>query len=233
VRRTWSHSRVAVGLGLATWAALFWFLLLSGRWALYLSSRVQWVVPAGAAVLTVVAIGRLATARTGNPESLSGRQAWGLGAVVLPAMAVLFFRPMTLGASLASSQSLGRGFVSSAADLSSGEITLASVAAAQWSDEGRRALQQRAGSRVSFEGFVALREGMPADEFMLTRFMVSCCAADALSLSVRVVGAPPGKYTEDQWVRVTGNIYPVGDEVVVDASRLVPIPRPKNPYLNP
>jgi hypothetical protein len=86
VRRSWSHSRVAVGLGLATWAALFWFLLLSGRWALYLSSRVQWVVPAGAVVLTVVAIGRLATARTGNSESLSRRQAWGLEAVVLPAV---------------------------------------------------------------------------------------------------------------------------------------------------
>jgi uncharacterized repeat protein (TIGR03943 family) len=231
VRRTWSHTRVAIGLGLATWAALFWFLLFSGRWALYLSSRVKWVVPAGAVVLTVVAIGRLATARTGSPEALSGRQAWGLGAVVLPAVAVLIFQPMTLGASLASTQSLGRGFVS--ADLSSGQVTLASVAAAQWSPEARSVLRDRAGSRVSFEGFVALRGGMPADEFMLTRFIVSCCAADALSVQARVVGAPPGKFQQDQWVRVTGNIYPVGNEVVVDASEIVPIARPENPYLNP
>jgi putative membrane protein len=233
VRRSWSPPKVAVGLGLATWAALFWFLLLSGRWALYLSSRVKWVVPAGAVVLTVVAIGRLATARTRDTESLTGRQAWGLGGVVLPAVAVLLFQPMTLGASLASSQSLGRGFVSSATDLSSGQITLASVAAAQWSDEGKRALQERAGSRVSFEGFVALRDGMPADEFMLSRFIISCCAADALSVQVRVVGALPGKFQQDQWLRVTGNIYPVGNEVVLDASKIVPIARPKNPYLNP
>lgn len=233
MRRSWSHLRVAVGLGLATWAGLFWFLFFTGRWALYLSSRVSWVVPAGAAVLTVVAVGRLATARTDSPESLSGRQAWGLGAVVLPAVAVLIFRPMTLDASLASSQSLGRGFVSSGADLSSGEITLASVAAAQWSEDAQQALRERAGSNVSFEGFIGLRDGMAADEFMLTRFIISCCAADALSAQVRVVGAPPGQFTEDQWVRVMGAMYPVGDEVVIDASEIVPIPQPKNPYLNP
>jgi len=233
VRRSWSHSKVAVGLGLATWAALFWFLLFSGRWALYLSTRVRWVVPAGAVVLTFVAIGRLATARSGGREPLTARQALGLGAVILPAVAVLIFQPMTLGAALASSQSLSRGFTSSAADLSSGQVTLAGVAAAQWSKDAQRALRERAGSRVSFDGFVSLPDGMAADEFMLTRFIISCCAADALSAQVRVVGAPPGKFSEDQWVRVTGAIYPVGNEVVVDASKIVPISRPQNPYLNP
>ncbi|MGH2738157.1 MAG: hypothetical protein ACRDHH_05020 [Actinomycetota bacterium] len=38
------------------------------------------------------------------------------------------------------------------------------------------------------------REGSPADEFVLTRFIVSCCVADALSVQVRVVGAPPGRF---------------------------------------
>jgi uncharacterized repeat protein (TIGR03943 family) len=233
VRRRWSHTKVAVGLGLATWAALFWFLLASGRWALYLSSRVKWVVPLGAIVLTVVALGRLATARSGQPEAWGGRQAWGLGAVVLPAVAVLVFQPMTLGSSLASSQSLSRGILSSAPDLSSGEITLEGVAAAQWSQEGTKALMERAGSRVSFDGFVALRDGMPADEFLLTRFIISCCAADALSVQVRVVGAPPGQFKLDEWVRVSGTLYPLGNQVVVDASKVERIPQPKNPYLNP
>jgi uncharacterized repeat protein (TIGR03943 family) len=231
VKRRWSQAKVAVGLGLATWAVLFWFLLASGRWALYLSSRVKWVVPLGAMVLTVVAMGRLATARTGQREILGGRQALGLGAVVLPAVAVLIFQPMTLGSSLASTQSVGRGFVSGP-DLSSGEITLAGVAAAQWSEEGQRALVERAGSKVSFDGFVALRDGTPADEFLLTRFIISCCAADALSVQVRVVGAPPGQFKPDEWVRVTGTLYPVGTQVVVDASKVEPIPQPKNPYLS-
>ncbi|HEY1126539.1 MAG TPA: hypothetical protein VGF83_02150, partial [Actinomycetota bacterium] len=41
---TWSHGRVAGGLVLAVWAALFWFLLLTGRDDLYLSTRTSWVV---------------------------------------------------------------------------------------------------------------------------------------------------------------------------------------------
>jgi uncharacterized repeat protein (TIGR03943 family) len=96
-----------------------------------------------------------------------------------------------------------------------------------------QALVNRAGTRVSFVGFVALRDGMPADEFMLTRFIISCCVADALTVQVRVIGAPPGKFHKDRWVRVTGTMYPLGREVVVDASEVVPVERPAHPYLNP
>jgi uncharacterized membrane protein YcgQ (UPF0703/DUF1980 family) len=61
---------------------------------------------------------------------------------------------------------------------------------------------------------------------------VSCCVADALSVQVRVVGAPPGRFAPDQWVRVTGTFYPVGRETVVDASSIEAIPRPEDPYLS-
>jgi len=73
---------------------------------------------------------------------------------------------------------------------------------------------------------------MPADEFVLTRFMISCCVADALSVQVRIVGAPPGKFEEDRWVRVVGTIYPLGQETVVDAARVEGVERPDEPYLN-
>ena len=74
---------------------------------------------------------------------------------------------------------------------------------------------------------------MPADEFVLTRFLISCCVADALSVEARVVGAPPGKFDNDDWVRVRGNFYPLGNEVIVDSSEITRVPKPKRPYLNP
>ena len=76
-------------------------------------------------------------------------------------------------------------------------------------------------------------DGAPADEFTLTRFLISCCVADALSVEVRVVGAPPGRFKKDDWVRVTGALYPLNNEVVVDATEVVEVPRPQEPYLNP
>lgn len=229
----WSASRLAQGLALAVWAGLFWFLLVSGRTSLYLSSRTAWVVPVGAILLTLAASGRLATARTEKPPPLGHRTAWGVGFVLLPVAAILALPPAALGSYAASRRSLAPGFVTTAPDLASGgQVTLASVAAAGWSEDARRSLVRRAGSRVSFEGIVARRDGQAADEFMLTRFIVSCCVADALSVQVRVVGAPPGRFDEDQWVRVSGAFYPVGREVVVDASEIEPIPQPDDPYLN-
>jgi uncharacterized repeat protein (TIGR03943 family) len=94
-------------------------------------------------------------------------------------------------------------------------------------------LTRRAGADVSFVGFVTRDQGMPADEFLLTRFLVSCCAADALSIQVRVVGAPPGRFDADTWVRAEGRLYPLGGEVIVDAARVEGVPRPSRPYLDP
>jgi uncharacterized repeat protein (TIGR03943 family) len=229
----WSASRIAQSVALASWAGLFWFLLISGRTQLYLSSRTAWVVPVGAILLTAATIGRISTARTGDAQPLPRRTAWGIGFVLLPVVAILTLPPNSLGAFAASRRSLSSGFVTSAPSLEAGgEVTLASVAAAGWSKDAQRSLVKRAGSRVTFEGFVARRDGQAADEFMLTRFIVSCCVADAISVQVRVVGAPPGTFEEDDWVRVSGSFYPVGHEVVVDASEIEPIPQPDHPYLS-
>jgi uncharacterized repeat protein (TIGR03943 family) len=229
--RRWSTRRLAVAVVLLIWAVLFWFLLLTDRTSLYLSPRTAWVVPTGAILLTVAAAGRLLTARTARAEPV--RSVWGLGLVVLPAVLVFAVPPAALGSYAASRRSLAAGAVAGPSDVALGDrVTLASVAAATWSDEARRALADRAGSQVTFEGIVIRREGQPADEFVLTRFIVSCCVADALSVQVRVVGAPPGRFRPDQWVRVTGTFYPVGRETVVDASSIEAIPRPKDPYLS-
>jgi putative membrane protein len=230
--RSWSPTRVATGVALAAWATLFWFLIISGRTLLYLSTRTSWVVPVGAVILTAAAIGRLATARAPHPEPLAGRHAVGMGIVTLPVVAILALPPASLGSYAASRRSVSVGYVSTGGEIT-GDISLVDVAAANWSKQGQEALIRKAGSEVSFLGRVTEREGLPADEFYLTRFMVSCCVADALSVQVRVVGAPPGSFRHDQWVRVTGTLYPVSREVIVAASGVEPVPQPERPYLNP
>lgn len=230
--RRLSPSRVAVGVALAAWAGVFWFLLVTSRWTLYLSSRIFWVIPVGAVILTAAALGRLLTARTERPEPLVARDTWGLALILIPVLAVLVLPPAALGSYAASRRSVSAGFVGSAGDPSSGEVTLVDVAGAMWSQDAADALTERAGSQVSFVGFVVRNEGSPADEFVLTRFLVSCCVADALSVQVRVVGAPPGAFEEDEWVRVRGTLYPLPEEVVVDAASVEPVPRPAHPYLN-
>jgi uncharacterized repeat protein (TIGR03943 family) len=231
----WSSSRLAAGTVLGMWAALFWFLLASGRWSLYLSTRTFWVVPTGALLLTIATVGRLATARVARPEPVPTATSWTLGVIALPVVLILALPPATL-----SGYALGRrsGFVGSgvnvsSSDIASGDLSFIDIAAAQSSREGMAALRARAAEQVTLEGFVWRQDGAMADEILLTRYVVTCCVADATSAQVRVVNVPPGRFQADDWVSVTGLVYPLGGEILVDASDVHAIPQPSQPYLTP
>jgi putative membrane protein len=229
-----SARRIATGFVLAMWAASFWWLLVTDRSSLYLSNRTSWVIPLGAVLMTVAAVGRFASARTSHPEPLRPSDLWGLALLLVPVV-VLTASPVTSLGSFAVDRraSFASAFVSSSEDISTGDLSLADVAGATRVPELMNALVGRAGSEVSFVGFVDRDPDMPADEFMLTRFMISCCVADALTVQVRVTSAPPGEFQPDDWVRVTGALYPVEREVIVDATDVEAVPRPEDPYLNP
>jgi putative membrane protein len=231
----WSPVRVWSGLAMAAWAALFWFVLADGRVSLYLSPRTAWLVPMGGALATAAAVGRLATARTERIETLGRREAWTLGLFVVPVVIVLAMPPTTLGTYAAGRRStfVGAGVSASGRDLSSGAISLIDVAAAQSSKQGLQALERRAGDTVTFEGLVTGEPGAGPGEFLLTRFIITCCVADATIAQVRVVDGPPGQLPDNSWVSVTGQLYPLGSDVLVDASSVMPIPQPAQPYLTP
>ncbi len=224
------------GIVLAAWAAMFWFLFLSGRVYLYLSTRTAWVVPVGAVLLTLAAVGRLAASRVPRAEPLRRREAVVLTLMILPVLVVLVLPPATLGNFSAakktrlSSVNL-RTFYGEITSTS--EITLLSVAAGQTSDAGAEALAKRAGSEVDFVGFVTRFPDTPPDELLLTRYVITCCVADATITQVRVVNVPPGRFAPNQWIEVKGQLYPIGREVIVNASSIAGVARPAKPYLTP
>jgi putative membrane protein len=158
-----------------------------------------------------------------------------MGLMVVPVVLVMALPPATLGTFSAGKRSgfSSVGVATSAADIGSGELTFIDVAAAQTTPEGERALAARAGEQVDFVGFVTRFDDTPADEILLTRYVVTCCVADATIAQVRVVNVTPGKFRDDEWVEVTGTIYPLGREVIVNAIAVVPTSRPSPPYLTP
>jgi uncharacterized membrane protein YcgQ (UPF0703/DUF1980 family) len=50
---------------------------------------------------------------------------------------------------------------------------------------------------------------------------------------VRVVNVTPGQFQSNDWVEVKGTIYPIGREVIVNASQITSVPQPERPYLTP
>jgi putative membrane protein len=230
--RLTARSAIAT-LVIGGWATLYVFLLVTDRTFLYLSPRTAWLVPVGGAILVFALIGRLLSVR--DRDRVSSGDAVGFALVGIPVVVVLALPPASLDSFAAGRRSsfASAAFVPNVDDIASGDLSLADIAGAVRSEEAMAALSARAGAEVSFIGFVARDRTMPADEFLLTRFMISCCVADALSVQVRVVAAPPGRFVNDDWVRVTGSLYPLENEVVIDASEVVPVAKPEHPYLNP
>ena len=226
--------KTATVIVLAAWCALYVFLIASDRTSLYLSSRTGWLVPVGGIILLIAAGGRLFFSRPTKGDALSSRETFGFALIALPVVVVLALPPASLSSFAANRRSsfASAAFVPNVEDIATGELDLADVAGAVRSDEAMAALTARAGATVDFVGFVTRQPGEPADEFLLTRFLISCCVADALTVQVRVVDAPPGEFKQDQWVHVTGSLYPLEDEVVVQASEVVKVPRPEHPYLS-
>lgn len=95
--------------------------------------------------------------------------------------------------------------------------------------------RQMQGVLVRLEGFVTPDADGPGDTFLLTKFMLSCCAADGLPVSVRVRGLTPIP-PADTWLRVegywiphAGNALPPVDEFDLLTSEEIPVP--EDPYL--
>jgi putative membrane protein len=234
--RHWSASRLTTAAVGAAWAGAFWYVILSGRVTLYLSPRTTWLAPLGAILITAAVLGYLRTVRVDEPEPLTARHAGGILLLLVPILVLASMPALALGSFATSRRAsfVGTGVVATdTSDLSEGDLSLLDITGALATEEGRRALRERAGTESSFVGFVDRSSSSPADEFLLSRFVVSCCAADALATQVRVVNAPPGRFKVDEWVRVTGDVYPLGEEVILDASEVVTVPRPKHPYLSP
>jgi uncharacterized repeat protein (TIGR03943 family) len=232
---TWSISRLATGLALAIWAAAFWFLIVADRAAFYFSSRTTWLAPVGAFTLTAAMVGRFLSARVSRPEPVSRRQLGTLAVLIIPALVVTAFPPAALGSFAVSRRStaIKGAYVSmSGRDFSKGDLSLLDIFSLSYNGDLDR-LAPRAGSISSFTGFVTKDSSDGADEFRLNRFMISCCPGDAVNIQLRIVGAPPGGFKADDWVRVTGKIYPIEADVIVDATDVESVDRPKHPYLNP
>ena len=180
-------------------------------------------------------MGRLATARVARTEHLRRpRRPWTLGVIALPVVLILVLPPATLaryalGPAVELRRDRGR-----APDIVSGPIVFVDIAAAQsveaaaWPRCGRAPA-----SRSRWRGSSGARTRATADEFLLTRFVVTCCVADATSAQVRVVNVPPGRFAPDDWVRVTGTHLPAGHEILVDASTVGADPAAGRPYLTP
>ena len=94
-----------------------------------------------------------------------------------------------------------------------------------------------AGQPEKASGFVFKDEKYGADTYMLIRFTVSCCVADAAVVGLLVQSPESEQLTNDTWVEVTGSFVSSNLEnwklPIVTAQQVSKIDVPSQPYLYP
>ncbi len=93
------------------------------------------------------------------------------------------------------------------------------------------------GQPADLIGFVYSEPTFPEDQFMIARFTVSCCVADASAIGVPAFYADTPTLTQGQWVRVQG-AFQVGQfrgDVlpVLQVASIEVVDQPEHPYLYP
>ncbi len=217
---------------LAVWSVFLAWLWATGEVSRYLGPRTYWVVPFGAVTLGLAALaaGRPGARRAGAPLR---REVVGAVVLVVPILAVAAVPRAKLGSLAASNKSTSgilTGASSAVAAGSGGEVSFRDIHYASQSEGYAATRGIAAGFEVELTGFVTAAPDAPPATFELTRFYVSCCAADAIPYSVTVEG-PPGTYREDQWLRVKGALVSSDDGFLVDPDEIQVVAPPTNPYL--
>ncbi len=191
-------------------------IALNGDYLRYVKPAQQpWIIAGGAVMvlLGAVAIVRDLLAGRAAPSvdshaghAHSARPAWLL---LVPVLAVFLVAPPALGADSVTRTEARIPQSASTADtaafpaLPAGEVVPLSlsefVTRAGWDHTGTLN-----GRNVSLTGFVVHENGST----LLARLVISCCAADAYPVTVRLASGSVDHLAADTWIQVTGRVVP-------------------------
>ena len=93
------------------------------------------------------------------------------------------------------------------------------------------------GQPARIVGFVYKDPKYGPDQFMLVRYIVSCCVADASALALLIESPEGATLADDQWIQVDG-LFKAGNLSdwqwpILEASTITPVDVPDLPYLFP
>ena len=212
-------------------------LIMTGSLDNYINQRFAWLVVVGALLFFLLALVNLYSSRSSQREDSHHHYHITWDIVLVVAFPLLL-------AILIPSRSLGIEAVNGGVSLN--PVGVAGLSRSpldrnilDWLREFDRAATpaQFNGTPVNVVGFVYREPSHPEDGFMLARFTLSCCVADAFPIGMPVIADEAGDLTEGEWLRVGGQLKAsafAGDFLPVVVAEMVErVDEPRQPYLYP
>jgi uncharacterized repeat protein (TIGR03943 family) len=222
-----------MGCGLLVWIAVFFWLLSEDRYQSFLRPEF-WVLLLWALVIMVAFLVAVFIYRWPSKMQRKAGPSWVRMAVLFLPVAYMVSNFDTPLGSYAFKTRMTPGVprygeeteTARAIPKKDGVLTLAEI----FQDFGAHR-----GKRVTTEGMVAKENGTPAGSFILFRFLIVCCVADAQPVGVIVSHEDASSLKEEAWVRVEGILdlkMLQGHEMPhIYADRITEIEGLKNPYM--
>jgi uncharacterized repeat protein (TIGR03943 family) len=90
------------------------------------------------------------------------------------------------------------------------------------------------GQQANVSGFVVNSKELGSQYLLLSRFVITCCAADVYPVSLTVKLPADQKYQADSWLAITGKMatetLDSKRQLILVAKNIKPIETPRNPY---
>lgn len=167
---------------------------------------------------------------------------WGLLILALPLILGLVIPPRPLGSSVVANRGVNTAApLGKLANISTTTISVSTTqrSVLDWVGDFDAASDPASfkGQLADVTGFVYHDPRLPKNQFLVSRFIVTCCVADAVALGMVVDWPDAAKLTENSWVDVQGNINvaSIGGQTIpgVSANKVETISMPDQPYLFP
>jgi uncharacterized repeat protein (TIGR03943 family) len=236
------------GLILIALALFLTHLIVNGTLLFYISPRFVWLTWIAAIFLALIAYAYQHTSQS-DPQHRAhqhdkhphaGENTWiSLALLALPLLLGILVPPKPLGAQAVSVREANIGGLGLLGD----EKMLAPDTTQRNILDWLRAFNATddpatlSGQSARVVGFVFRDESHDADQFMVSRFVLSCCVADATVLGLVVSWPGSTGLANDTWVEVEGVFQPGGfdgeSRPILVADRVAPTDAPNQPYLYP
>lgn len=240
--RDWARVFILLGL-----AAYFAYNILSGNLSNYVNARFAWLSYVAIVLFGLLGFASMVALLRGGHDHAHDHdhdhEHGGMSWVMIAIVAV----PLVLG-TLVPSEPLSASAVNGGVSMTPISIGGATATAFSRDPLDRNVLEWLRvfikGAPDSFNeqeadviGFVYREPGYPPDHFLVARFTISCCVADASAIGLPAVWTGSGDLADGQWVRVRG-AFQAGDFAnrrtpILQAAQVEVVDQPDHPYLYP
>jgi putative membrane protein len=222
---------------------------LSGNLFDYISPRFAWLAVLGAVLFAVMAISFINSKPDHYEEDLHHEDdhphehnvtKWPVILVSVPLVLGIFVPSRPLGASQVANQGISTDISAPSADLQTSlKIIPAQRNVLDWvraigANPDPAAMNEQ---QVDVIGFVYRDVRFTNDQFMVARYAISCCVADARAMGLVVQTDAASQYATGVWVRVQGHFIAGALDnnpmPVIKVDSIVSVDQPAQPYLYP